>query len=936
MLPMFQNVFAPRPRRSILPVFAVMVAALITPFASAAPPAAPTGLSVTTLGVNSFRLTWTDNSNDESFFGVQARVLGSTTWISLDQVDPGTGGQITYTQIIGSELTNTILQFQVLAIKDGTPQEISGTAVVNAAATPSSVTFAAPSGLTGTATDGTITLSWNDNANSEWGYQVENKEGTNTTWNVLGTTAPNQTSALTISSHRPNTVYQYRVRATKNNGASLTSYSNTFTISTQPLIAPTNLSATRTNERDIAFAQTDNSSGESGYLIEYRVAGDADWAVLGTVGPNVGSINAITGLFDPATAYEFRTTAFFGEASAPEQFSSPSNTASAQTLFNAPTGLSANPSSNSAVQLAWTDNSSVEQGYGVYFRPAGAGDFTLHGFSAANAVNYTVTGLEAARAYEFQVAAAYQANAPTNRSEIVFSEPSGVVPATTRDEMNSAVYVEAVLDHPFSHTITVTTNAALVSSSITGLPSGLEYVATNQTVSGTAQESGVFECPVTLEFANGWTQNTTLAVRVLRPPVAGAAIADQSLPPAGTASIPLAGYFSDPDTESAVRVATNIGNMDFILFNSTTPLTVSNFMAYATAGDYADTVFHRSVPGFVVQGGAFRPDPANGPAAYVSVPTRPQVPNEPGLSSVRATISMAKLGPEAPGGGPDSATNQFFINLENNGPILNNQNGGFTVFGRVTLPGMAVADQMAALPRGDFNITLNGNAANFDDWPLTSASQTMDNSLAVKISSVASIPGLVYSIATNTHPAVVAASISNGALELQALHGGESTITVRATDLDGNAVEQSFTVSIPLSYADWIAGQAPPSGQVDAHQDADDGGLDNLAEFAFMGSATNALDDVAAKPVFTRNPTNQVLSAEFNLRKGTVLQYTVRSASTLSPADWVVVWNSATNTTSATNVTVVDDLPTHLRVRVRDSAAPPAPGMRHLSVDVRE
>lgn len=904
--------------------------------ASGAPPVAPSNVSVATLGVNTFRVSWNDNSTDETGFMVEVTITGQNDWQGVATVPAATGGNI-FTIAYLTELPNTSLQFRVIALKSGPPSEPSNpSAPFTAPTTPSPSTFNAPTNLTGTANDGTITLTWADNANSEFGYLVENQESTNTTWTVLGSTQPNQTTSLAISGHRPATEYRYRVRGTKNGDANLTAYSNTLTISTQPLIAPTNLAATRTNERDIAFTQTDNSSGETGFLIEYRVVGDVDWDVLGTVGANVSSINAITGLFDPATSYEFRTTAFFGEASAPEMFSAPSNIAAAQTVFTAPTGLTASPASNSAVQLGWVDNSSVEQGYGVYYRPAGATNFFLHGFTAANAVTYNVTGLEGGSAYEFQVASAYQANAPTNRTEIVYSDSSGVASAITRDEMNSAVYVEAVLGRAFAHTITTTTNATIASSSVTGLPAGLEYIATNQTIAGTATEAGVFECPVSLEFSDGWTQNTTLTVRVLRAPLAGAVIADQALAPAGTASIPLSGHFSDPDAESAVRVATNIGDMDFILFDSITPLTVSNFMAYASAGDYVDTVFHRSVPGFVVQGGAFRPDPGTGPAAYVSVPTRPQVPNEPGLSSVRATISMAKLGAESPGGGPDSATNQFFINLANNGPILNNQNGGFTVFGRVTLPGMAVADQMASLPRGDYNITLNGSPGGFEDWPLTTASQTMDNSLAVKMNSVSSIPVLIYSVATNTHPAVVAAAINGGSLALQALHGGESTITVRATDLDGNWVEQSFNVSVPLTYADWIAGQSPPPGQEGEHQDADSGGLDNLGEFAYMGSATNALDDIAVKPVFQLDATNQTLSVEFNLRKGTILQYTVRSASELAPGDWAVVWSSVTNTLSEAHVTVLEDQPTHRRVRVRDQLSPPSPERRYLSVDVRE
>ncbi|HEX6961255.1 MAG TPA: peptidylprolyl isomerase, partial [Lacipirellula sp.] len=99
-----------------------------------------------------------------------------------------------------------------------------------------------------------------------------------------------------------------------------------------------------------------------------------------------------------------------------------------------------------------------------------------------------------------------------------------------------------------------------------------------------------------------------------------------------------------------------------------------------------------SVPGFVVQGGGFKyPSDAVG---VQQVPQDPPAPNEPGISNLRGTIAMAKLG-----GDPNSATNQWFFNLADNSENLDNQNGGFTAFGRVVGNGMSVVDAIAALPR---------------------------------------------------------------------------------------------------------------------------------------------------------------------------------------------------------------------------------------------
>lgn len=143
-----------------------------------------------------------------------------------------------------------------------------------------------------------------------------------------------------------------------------------------------------------------------------------------------------------------------------------------------------------------------------------------------------------------------------------------------------------------------------------------------------------------------------------------------------------------------VQIETNMGMIEVNLFDNNTPATVANFLFYVQNGRYSSSIFHRSVPGFIVQGGGFFFDAALG---FNSVPIEPPVVNEPAFSNLRGTIAMAKLG-----GDPNSATSQWFINLGNNSANLDAQNDGFTVFGQVTTDGMLVVDAIAALDLFNF------------------------------------------------------------------------------------------------------------------------------------------------------------------------------------------------------------------------------------------
>ncbi len=139
-----------------------------------------------------------------------------------------------------------------------------------------------------------------------------------------------------------------------------------------------------------------------------------------------------------------------------------------------------------------------------------------------------------------------------------------------------------------------------------------------------------------------------------------------------------------------VVLETTLGDVVIELRQDRAPVSVQNFLAYAKAGHYDGTVFHRVLKGFMIQGGGYTP-------ALESKPTRPPIRNEAanGLRNLRGTVAMARAAAVR------SATSEFFINVEDNSKL--NHRGltpdlfGYAVFGRV-IDGMDVVDRIAAVP----------------------------------------------------------------------------------------------------------------------------------------------------------------------------------------------------------------------------------------------
>ncbi len=150
--------------------------------------------------------------------------------------------------------------------------------------------------------------------------------------------------------------------------------------------------------------------------------------------------------------------------------------------------------------------------------------------------------------------------------------------------------------------------------------------------------------------------------------------------------------FAKAKKQTMVKLKTNFGDITITLDAEKAPATVANFLEYAKSGFYTNTIFHRVISGFMVQGGGFEP-------GMKQKMTKSPVKNEAdnGLKNEKYTVAMARTND------PHSATAQFFINVENN-EFLNfksptPQGWGYCVFGKVT-EGKEVVDKIVGVKTG--------------------------------------------------------------------------------------------------------------------------------------------------------------------------------------------------------------------------------------------
>ncbi len=258
-------------------------------------------------------------------------------------------------------------------------------------------------------------------------------------------------------------------------------------------------------------------------------------------------------------------------------------------------------------------------------------------------------------------------------------------------------------------------------------------------------------------------------------------------------------------TGTLVRMTTNVGKIDLELFNGTAPNTVANFLDYVNSGSYTNTIFHRSTTeagdGFgVIQGGGFT---LNGNSVG-SITTFGNVANEYDLPDTRGTIAMAKQADS-----PDSASDQWFINVSDNSDAFGSDNdGGFTVFGRVIERDLATVDAIDALKVYDLSSALSNNA--FKTVPLFQYDESQNvapsnlvvaNSIAVLplVSKGTGFPGAItVKVKGNSNPGLVTTHLNGRKLVLTYAIGqkGTAAITLQAKSAAKSKITHTFNVTV--------------------------------------------------------------------------------------------------------------------------------------------
>lgn len=744
-------------------------------------PAAPSDFKVKPLGSNSFLLQWKDNSNNE---------LGWEISISLGAVQKAERftllGQANLTSyaIITNDLPGATLTFQ-LAAYNGTAglEKFSPRTAPVVVKALDAVTFNSPTQLLAKPLDdGRIQLSWNEDSTTESGYQIQFRKGQGK-WQDFSYTQPGLKFNFPALGFKPDTEYSFRVRGYKGSPARFTTYSNVSTARTKPFLKPINLEATAEGEGAVSLKWKDRSSIEAGCEIETRI-GTAAFSKLADVPAGTNAVTPIKG-FALGADVDFRVRAF-RMVNSTKVYTGYSNIAVATTpKIYKPTNLTASTQGNSSsVKLTWKDNSSREAYFLIQYRKVGSTDFATAGSVVANATEYVVTNLAPHTHYEFRVGSSEWFGVPSY---------SSLASATTKYGIVGNLNPVIIANDGFFYRVLLSDITGLTSVEVTGLPAGLTFDSTDRTISGSVAADGTYTVTIKAHYSDGTVSTRSLVLKTTtEAPQSVGSFAKVNVAVAATKNVSLAGKFTDQDTLDAVRLHTTKGDIDILLYPDATPVTVDNFLNYVEDGLYADSFFHRAPQDFVVQGGGFRHSAA---AGYNKVPTFPAIVNEPGLSNVRGTVAMAKLG-----GDPNSATSQFFFNLGDNTANLDSQNGGFTVFGRLSPSSLDVIDSINSLPEDDYTISVDGTPVDFEDVPVDveSAPASLDPAQLVKITSVDYPPLLTYEV-TSGDTAIATAALNSAGTEvvITAVATGSTSITVKATDLDGKSVTQSIPVTVP-------------------------------------------------------------------------------------------------------------------------------------------
>ncbi|NQT34315.1 hypothetical protein HQ587_03925 [bacterium] len=367
----------------------------------------PTDLAAEIMSHNEIELTWIDNSSGVASFKIYRSTDGST-WDAPVEID---AGGTKFNDVGLSE--GTTYHYQIKAVVSGT--ESAASMPVSAMTMPIAPTGFVLSGLSSSS----IELSWGDESDVEDGYLLQRKLNADAEFGTSIELSANVTTYEDTDIEADMT-YNYRLRATL--GEISSEWSDIITVSV--VMGPSDLSAAVVSDSEIELAWSDNSNIETGFCLERKVDGSAEWLTAATPATNSTSYNDTD--LDEATSYSYRIIAVYeaGEADT-------TNEAGATTYPNAPSELTAllEEGDPTIVNLTWVDNSSAELQFELQRKMEGDIQFRSIAHPSVDATSYMDRNLETNQTFYYRIRTVAEGNNYSVWSEEVGITTTDLTPA---------------------------------------------------------------------------------------------------------------------------------------------------------------------------------------------------------------------------------------------------------------------------------------------------------------------------------------------------------------------------------------------------------------------------------------------------------------------------------------------------------------------------
>ncbi|MBN1675802.1 MAG: fibronectin type III domain-containing protein [Kiritimatiellae bacterium] len=359
------------------------------------PPAAPSNLAASAPSPTSIRVTWQDNSNNETGFKLDRRQSGTSEWVRIAT----TAANVTSLTDSGLSPETTFYYMVKATNADGDSAYTSAVTVTTPADLQPPAAPTSPAASAVSATE--IRLTWIDNSSDEDQFKIRcGTDPANLSTEIF---LPANTTSYSHTGLTPDTTYYYMVRA--QNAAGVSAYSATVNARTAAAVpaAPSAVAAVALSASEIRVTWTDNSNNETGFKLDRRQSGTQVWEQIAQPAANVTSYTD-SGLL-AETHYYYKLRAYNAAGDSPESAYNGATTEPAPPEPPAaPSAVSAAALSATEIRVTWADNSSDETQFKIRCGTDPA-NLSTEIFLPANTTAYTDTGLAADTTYYYKVRA---------------------------------------------------------------------------------------------------------------------------------------------------------------------------------------------------------------------------------------------------------------------------------------------------------------------------------------------------------------------------------------------------------------------------------------------------------------------------------------------------------------------------------------------------